>query len=52
MVMSGLDPHIISGNLEWVLLSFGWVVSKWVLLGCGSITVRLRDAIEASSLKG
>jgi hypothetical protein len=26
-------------------------VSKWVLLGCGSVTVRLRDAIEASSLR-
>jgi hypothetical protein len=26
-------------------------VSKWILLGCGSITVRLRDAIEASSLR-
>jgi hypothetical protein len=34
-----------------VLLSLGWVVSKWVLLGCGSVTVRLCDAIEASSLR-
>jgi hypothetical protein len=33
------------------LLSLGWVVSKWVLLGCGSVTVRLCDAIEASSLR-
>jgi hypothetical protein len=24
----------------------GCVVSKWVLLGCGSVTVRLRDVIE------
>ncbi len=49
MVMSGMDPHMISGNLGWVfLLSLGWVVSKWVLLGCGSVTVRLRDAIKAS----
>jgi hypothetical protein len=43
---------MISGNLRWVLLSFGWVVSKWILLGCGSVTVRLRDAIETSSMKG
>jgi hypothetical protein len=50
-VMSGMDPHMISGNLGWVLLSLGWVVSKWVLLGCESVTVRLRDAIEASSLR-
>jgi hypothetical protein len=50
-VMNGMDPHMISGNLGWVLLSLGWVVSKWVLLGCGSVTVRLRDAIEASSLR-
>jgi hypothetical protein len=33
------------------LLSLGWVVSKWVLLGCGSVIVRLRDAIDASSLR-
>jgi hypothetical protein len=33
------------------LLSLDWVVSKWVLLGCGSVTVRLRDAIQASSLR-
>jgi hypothetical protein len=50
-VMNGMDPHMISGNLGWVLLSLGWVVSKWVLLGCGSVMVRLRDAIEASSFK-
>jgi hypothetical protein len=50
-VMSGMDPHMISGNLGWVLLSLGWVMSKWVLLGCGSVTVRLRDVIEASSLR-
>jgi hypothetical protein len=49
MVMSSMDPHMISGNLGWVLLSLGWVVSKWVLLGCGSVTVRLHDAIEDSS---
>jgi hypothetical protein len=51
MVMSDMDPHMISGNLGWVLLSLGWVVSKWVLLGFWSGTVRLRDAIEASSLR-
>jgi hypothetical protein len=50
-VMSGMDPHMISGNLGWVLLSLGWVMSKWVLLDCGSVTVRLRDVIEASSLR-
>jgi hypothetical protein len=33
------------------LLSLGWVVLKWVLLGCGSVTERLRDAFEASSLR-
>jgi hypothetical protein len=25
---------------------FGWVMSKWVLLGCGSVMVRLRDEIK------
>jgi hypothetical protein len=50
-VMNSMEPHMISGNLGWVLLSFGWVVLKWVLLGCASVTVILRDVIEASSLR-
>jgi hypothetical protein len=51
-VMSSMYPHMISGNFGWVfLLSLGWVVLKWILLGCGSVTVRLRDVIEASSLR-
>jgi hypothetical protein len=41
-VMSSMDPHMISWNLRWVWL----VLSKWVSLGYGSATVRLRDAIE------
>jgi hypothetical protein len=51
MVMSGMDPHMISGNWDGFLLSLGWVVSKWVLLGCGLVTVRLCDVIDASSLR-
>jgi hypothetical protein len=51
-IMSVMDPHMISGNIG---MSnghiLGWDMSKWILLGCGSITVRLRDAIEASSLR-
>jgi hypothetical protein len=47
MVMSGMDPHMISGNP-----GFGWVgLSKWILLGCGSVTVRLHDAIEVRTLR-
>jgi hypothetical protein len=49
-VMSGMEPHMISGNP-----GFGWVVlvglSKWILLGCGSVMVRLRDAIEVGTLR-
>jgi hypothetical protein len=41
-VMSGMDPHMIHWNLRRVWL----VLSKWVSLGYGSVTVRLRDAIE------
>jgi hypothetical protein len=49
MVMSGMDPHMISGNIGMGNGHvFGWVMSKWILLGCGSVTVKLRDAIEAS----
>jgi hypothetical protein len=44
--MSGMDPHMISENLGWVWLSFGWDMSKWALLGCGSITVRLCGTIK------
>jgi hypothetical protein len=48
-VKSGMDPHMISGHMGngngYVL---GLVMSKWILLGCGSVTVRLRDATEAS----
>jgi hypothetical protein len=43
--MSGMDPHMISWNLRWDwfgLVGFVEVGS----LGCGLITVRLRDAIE------
>jgi hypothetical protein len=51
-VMSGMDPHMISGNIGMgnghIL---GWDISKWILLCCGLVTVRLRDAIEASSLR-
>jgi hypothetical protein len=46
-VMRGMEPHMISGNP-----GFGWVgLSKWILLGCGSVTVRLRDAIEVRTLR-
>jgi hypothetical protein len=49
-LMSDMDPHMISGNPR-----FGWVglvgLSKWILLGCGSVTVRLCDAIEVRTLR-
>jgi hypothetical protein len=49
-VMSGMYPHMISGNP-----GFGWVglvgLLKLILLGCGSVTVRLRDAIEVRTLR-
>jgi hypothetical protein len=49
-VMSGMDPHTISGNP-----GFGWFglvgLSKWIFLGCGSVTVRLYDAIEVRTLR-
>jgi hypothetical protein len=50
MVMSGMDPHMISWNLRWVCFGLDWFglvgLSKGIYLGYGSITVRLRDAIE------
>jgi hypothetical protein len=51
-VMSGMDPHMISGNIGMgnghIL---GWDMRSGILLGCGSVTVRLRDAIEVNSLR-
>jgi hypothetical protein len=49
-VMSGMDLHMISWNLRWVWFGLvGW--SKWILVGCGSVAVRLRDAIEVRTLR-
>jgi hypothetical protein len=49
-VMSGMDPHMISWNLR--LVWFGLVgLSKWIILGGGSVTVRLRDVIEVRTLR-
>jgi hypothetical protein len=46
-VMSAMDPHMICWNLRGVWFGLVWLVlSKWVSLGCGSVTVRLCDAIE------
>jgi hypothetical protein len=48
MVISGMDPHMISGNMRWVMVK-SWVglgCVKEGLLGCDSVMVRLRDAIE------
>jgi hypothetical protein len=50
--MSGMDPHMISENPGFGLFWFGLVgLSKWILLGCGSVTVRLSDAIEVRTLR-
>jgi hypothetical protein len=45
-VMSGMDPHMISGTWGdfWLSLWLGCV--EVGLLGCGSVAVRLCDAIE------
>jgi hypothetical protein len=48
-VMSGMDPHMISGNTEFGLVWLG--CRSGFLLGCGSVTVRLRDAIEVRTLR-
>jgi hypothetical protein len=45
-VMSGMDPHKISGTWDefWLSLRLGCV--EVGLLGCGSVMVRLCDVIE------
>jgi hypothetical protein len=49
-VMSGMDPHINSGNPGFGLVGLVGL-SKWILLGCGSVMVRLRDAIKVRTLR-
>jgi hypothetical protein len=48
-VMSSMDPHMISGNTRFGLGWFGY--RSGFLLGCGSVMVRLRDAIEVRTLR-
>jgi hypothetical protein len=47
MVMSGMDPQMIGLDYNGYV---GCGVSKWVLLGCGPVMVRLCDAIEVITL--
>jgi hypothetical protein len=47
MVMSSMDPHMIRGNPGFGLVG----LPKWIVLGCGSVTVRLRDEIEVRTLR-
>jgi hypothetical protein len=52
MIMSGMDSHMISGNLGWVLVkSLVGLCRSGIYLGCGLVTVRLRDAIEVVTFK-
>jgi hypothetical protein len=46
-VKNGMDPHMISGIWD----GFGFVWSKWVSLGRGSVMARLHDAIEVVTLR-
>jgi hypothetical protein len=48
-VMSGMDPHMISGNSGFGLVWLG--CRSGCLLGCGSVTVRLHGAIEVRTLR-
>jgi hypothetical protein len=48
-VMSGMDPHMISGNTGFVWVWLG--CQSGFLLGYGSVMVRLRDAIEVRTLR-
>jgi hypothetical protein len=49
MVLSGMDPHMISGNTGFGLV---WLACRsGFYLGCGSVTVRLRDAIEVRTFR-
>jgi hypothetical protein len=45
-VMSGMDPHMISGTWDGLLVKSLLGCVEVGLLGCGSVMVRLCDAIE------
>jgi hypothetical protein len=47
--MSGIDPHMISGSSGFGLVWLG--CRSGCLLSCGSITLRLRDAIKVRTLR-
>jgi hypothetical protein len=49
MVMSGMDPHMISGNTGFGLAWLG--CRSGFFLDCGSVMVGLRDAIEVRTLR-
>jgi hypothetical protein len=46
--MSGMDPHTISEPRMGFWLSLGLCCVEVYLLGCWSVTVRLRDVIEVA----
>jgi hypothetical protein len=48
-VMSGMEPHMISGNTGVGLVWLG--CRSGFLLGRGSVTVRLHDAIKVRTLR-
>jgi hypothetical protein len=45
-VMSGMDPHMISGTWDGLLVEYLIECVEVGLLGCGSVTVRLHGVIE------
>jgi hypothetical protein len=49
VVMSSMDPHMISGNTRFGLVWLG--CQSRFLLGCGLVAVRLCDAIEVRTLR-
>jgi hypothetical protein len=51
MVMSSMDPHMISGTWDELLVKSLLGCDEVGLLGCGSVMVRLWDAIEVVILE-
>jgi hypothetical protein len=45
-VMSGMHPHMISGTWDWFGYVLGLDCVEVGYLGCGSVMVRLYDAIK------
>jgi hypothetical protein len=52
IVMSDMDPHMISGTWDGLLVKYWVRLCQSGFLGCWSVAVRLCDVIEVVTFEG